>query len=114
MAELLLETAGTVVVLALIVYLVRRVYGTPVSEYGRLLEQMPAEDYAHLDTSEIERQLETAKEEMQRLESILATRRMQKRLREAKKLKRRIEALRMALLKYELSKRSGSNDEQVS
>lgn len=111
MIETGMEIAGIALLLGGIVWMVRRFYGAPVSEYGHILASMPEEDYAHLENTEIERQLEEARMKLVRLEAELAARSLRRHARDRKKLNRKIEAVRMALLKYELLRRSQAKQE---
>ncbi len=101
--ELSLQIFGTLFLLILIIFMIDRTYSDPHSEYGRLLDEIP-DTYDHLDNESLQHEIEEAKKTLHRLEAELS------RLRSSRKAKRhrlrkKIAAIKVALLHHEQSSR---------
>jgi len=99
--ETIWEYLGFLAVLLLIVFIVRYYYGDGVSEYGRLLDEMP-NDYSHFDDKMLRQYIELTTTKI-----IMLDEKMQKttwlKRRKLYMLKRKLEAIRQELLEFERS-----------
>ncbi|MEA3373593.1 MAG: hypothetical protein U9Q62_07895 [Campylobacterota bacterium] len=106
--ELFLQVFGTLFVLVLIVFMIYRTYTDPHSEYGRLLDEIP-DSYSHLNDEALYQEAENAKKELHKLESELSRLRSSKRAKRHR-LRKKIAAIKIALLHYEQTRRTTQAD----
>ncbi len=97
----MLESIGFILLLAAIVWLSYRFYGTPESEYLHVLERLPVDDFSHLETESIEQHIDESHQKLQKLENS----------EHKQEVHRRLERIRLRLLTYELHKRECVQDD---
>ena len=106
--EPLLQVLGTLFLLALIVFMIYSTYNAPHSEYARLLEEIP-DTYAHLNGEALQQEVEKAKKELHKLEAEFSRTRSSKKAKRHR-LRKKIAAIKVALLHYEQSRRDSQDD----
>ncbi len=100
----MLETIGTAILLAVIVWITYRYYGTPESEYLKVLDTLPVNDFSYLDTAEIEERIEITEQNLKELDAHIE-RTKKKKSKKRYRLHHQLESIKLSLLTYELHKR---------
>ena len=107
----MLEFIGTTILLASIVFLTYRYYGRPESEYLHVLEGLSVDDYSHLETDELEKQIDAAEQHLKEIdEHKIANKK--KKLGKHWHIQHRLTKIKLSLLSYELDKRECSKEEK--
>ena len=103
-----MEYLGIVLVLLLIIWIVYRYYGSPESEYMKVLSELEVKGYDHLDTQSLQKEIEETQRLLHTLKTSIAK---VKRRRAKRKLlaEHRFEEARLALLQEALAKRQNSH-----
>jgi len=108
---ILLEIIGTTVLLAGIVWMIYRYYGTPESEYLHVLEGLAVDDYSHLETAAIKEQIDTTRQELKKLDEHMRGNK-KKKVGKRQHIQHRLETIKLSLLTYELDKREYRQEEK--
>lgn len=101
--ELIIQIMALAAVLALIVWMIYRIYDDPYSEYGKLLDEIP-DSYSHLSDKALKEEIAKAKKVLHRLEVELSGLSDFKRARRHR-IRKKIAAIKLALLHNEQSNR---------